>query len=74
MICNILFHRVQKDPETKKIIPVSIVLKVIARGKDNVAYLPSDPENEQNFAYLIVDPICRQITTLIHQYSGMFEC
>ena len=60
----------QKDPETKRITPVSIVLKVVARREDNTAYFPSNPANEQNFAYLIVDPVRRQITTLTHQYEG----
>ncbi|PSN41257.1 hypothetical protein C0J52_23506 [Blattella germanica] len=66
--------KVQKNPDTKEISTVSVVLKVVARGKENMAYFPPKPENEQNFAYLIIDPISRQITTLIHQYEGQFQC
>jgi hypothetical protein len=65
---------VQKEPSTKELIIASIVLKVVARGNDGMAYFPHNPENEQNFAYLIVDPINRQITTVVHHYGGMFQC
>ncbi|KAJ9573503.1 hypothetical protein L9F63_009067 [Diploptera punctata] len=36
--------KVQKNPDTKEITPISIILKIIAKGKDNVAYFPSNPE------------------------------
>ncbi|PNF36250.1 C11orf70-like protein [Cryptotermes secundus] len=65
--------RVQKHPATKEVTITSIVLKVVARGSDGIAYFPRNPENEQNFAYLIVDPYNRQITTLVHHYGGTFQ-
>jgi hypothetical protein len=71
---QILFHRVQKHPATKELSIASVVLKVVARGNDSLAYFPCYPENEQNFAYLIVDPMNRQIITLVHHYGGTFQC
>jgi hypothetical protein len=65
--------RVQKHPATKELTIASVVLKVVARGSDGMAYFPHNPENEQNFAYLIVDPYNRQITTLVHHYGGIFQ-
>lgn len=67
-----LFHRVRKEPSTKELIIASIVLKTVARVSDGLAYFPRNPENEQNFAYLIVDSFNRQITTLVHHYGGKF--
>ncbi|XP_021934233.1 uncharacterized protein C11orf70 homolog isoform X1 [Zootermopsis nevadensis] len=66
--------RVQKNPATKEVSVVSTVLKVVARENDRMAYFPCNPENEQNFAYLIVDPLNQQITTLVHHYGGTFQC
>jgi hypothetical protein len=65
---------VQKDPAIKELSIASVVLKVVARDNDRMAYFPRNPENEQNFAYLIVDPLNRQITTLVHHYGGTFQC
>jgi hypothetical protein len=69
-----MFYRVRKDPSTKELIIASTVLKVVARANDGIAYFPHNPENEQNFAYLIVDSFNRQITTLVHHYGGKFQC
>jgi hypothetical protein len=69
-----LFYRVQKDPTTKELSIASVVLKVVARENDGMAYFPHNPENEQNFAYLIIEPLNRQITTLVHHYGGNFQC
>nr|CAD7414187.1 unnamed protein product [Timema poppensis] len=62
---------VQKDPTTKDIFVSSVVLQVVARGSSGVPYYPSDPEHIQNFAYLIIDPLRRQVKTFTHQYHGV---
>ncbi|XP_068431550.1 cilia- and flagella-associated protein 300 isoform X2 [Clinocottus analis] len=59
---------VQKDPETKKIIVVSTVLKVCAYDESGRCY-PENQEEEQTFAYLIVDPFKRHATLFSHCYG-----
>ncbi|CAJ1084076.1 cilia- and flagella-associated protein 300 [Xyrichtys novacula] len=59
---------VQKDPETKKISVVSTVLKVCAHD-DSGRCFPGEPEEEQTFAYLIVDPYKRHVTLFYHRYG-----
>ncbi|XP_070841441.1 cilia- and flagella-associated protein 300 [Chaetodon trifascialis] len=56
---------VQKDPETKKISVISTVLKVCAYDESGRCY-PGRREEEQTFAYLIVDPIKRHVTLFYH--------
>jgi hypothetical protein len=65
---------VKKEPSTKELVIASLVLKVVARENDGMAYFPRNTENEQNFAYLIVDPFNREITTVVHHYGGTFQC
>nr|XP_020462635.1 uncharacterized protein C11orf70 homolog isoform X2 [Monopterus albus] len=59
---------VQKDPETRKISVVSTVLKVCAYDESGRCY-PGRQEEEQTFAYLIVDPFKRHMTMLHHFYG-----
>ncbi|XP_045914112.1 cilia- and flagella-associated protein 300 isoform X1 [Micropterus dolomieu] len=59
---------VQKDPETKKISVVSTVLKVCAYDESGQCY-PGRQEEEQTFAYLIVDPFKRHVTLFCHCYG-----
>uniref|UniRef100_A0A672FJ35 Cilia- and flagella-associated protein 300 n=1 Tax=Salarias fasciatus TaxID=181472 RepID=A0A672FJ35_SALFA len=59
---------VQKDPETKKISVVSTVLKVCARDESGRRF-PGTQEEEQTFAYLIVDPFKRHATLFCHFYG-----
>ncbi|XP_068189738.1 cilia- and flagella-associated protein 300 isoform X2 [Antennarius striatus] len=59
---------VQKDPETKKISVVSTVLKVCAYDESGRCY-PGRREEEQTFAYLIVDPFKRHATLFEHFYG-----
>ncbi|XP_023140933.2 cilia- and flagella-associated protein 300 isoform X1 [Amphiprion ocellaris] len=58
---------VQKDPETKKISVVSTVLKVCAYDESGPCY-PTQ-EEDQTFAYLIVDPFRRHVTLFSHFYG-----
>ncbi|XP_034401633.1 cilia- and flagella-associated protein 300 [Cyclopterus lumpus] len=63
---------VQKDPETKKIHVVSTVLKVCAYDESGRCY-PGRREEEQTFAYVIVDPFKRHATLFSHCYGvGQF--
>ncbi|XP_042291730.1 cilia- and flagella-associated protein 300 isoform X1 [Thunnus maccoyii] len=59
---------VQKDPETKKISVVSTVLKVSAHDESGQCY-PGRREEEQTFAYMIVDPFKRHVTLFYHSYG-----
>uniref|UniRef100_A0A3Q0SSE8 Cilia- and flagella-associated protein 300 n=1 Tax=Amphilophus citrinellus TaxID=61819 RepID=A0A3Q0SSE8_AMPCI len=59
---------VQKDPETKKISVVSTVIKVCVFDKSGRCY-PGTREEEQTFAYLIVDPYKRHVTLFCHFYG-----
>ncbi|XP_072303210.1 cilia- and flagella-associated protein 300 [Eucyclogobius newberryi] len=59
---------VQKDPETKKISVVSTVLKVTAFDESE-PFFPGRREDEQNFAYLIVDPLKKHVTLIYHIYG-----
>ncbi|XP_039978191.1 cilia- and flagella-associated protein 300 [Xiphias gladius] len=59
---------VQKDPDTKKISVVSTVLKVSAYDESGRCY-PGRREEEQTFAYLIVDPFKRHVTLFYHFYG-----
>ncbi|XP_030597382.1 cilia- and flagella-associated protein 300 isoform X1 [Archocentrus centrarchus] len=59
---------VQKDPETKKISVVSTVIKICVFDKSGRCY-PGTREEEQTFAYLIVDPYKRHVTLFCHFYG-----
>ncbi|XP_017278052.1 cilia- and flagella-associated protein 300 [Kryptolebias marmoratus] len=59
---------VQKDANTKKISVVSTVLKVCAYDESGRCF-PGIREEEQTFAYLIVDPFKRQVTLFFHFYG-----
>eukprot|EP00064_Thunnus_orientalis_P016512 superscaffoldBa00003293_g16578 len=59
---------VQKDPETKKISVVSTVLKVSAHDESGQCY-PGRREEEQTFAYIIVNPFKRHVTLFYHSYG-----
>ncbi|XP_067013831.1 cilia- and flagella-associated protein 300 [Anabrus simplex] len=66
--------RVVKDPSTKNLTIMSVVLQVVVRGADGQPCLPTEPENIQNFVYLVVDTVSRQVTALSHQYGKKFYC
>ncbi|KAM4539606.1 cilia- and flagella-associated protein 300 [Odontesthes bonariensis] len=59
---------VQKDPEKKEISVASTVLKVAAYDESGRCY-PGTREEEQTFAYLIVDPFKRHVTLFYHFYG-----
>uniref|UniRef100_A0A3Q3XH49 Cilia- and flagella-associated protein 300 n=1 Tax=Mola mola TaxID=94237 RepID=A0A3Q3XH49_MOLML len=59
---------VQRSPETKKISVVSTVLQVRAYDETGGCY-PGRQEEEQTFAYLIVDPLKRHVTLFSHCYG-----
>ncbi|KAM6899363.1 cilia- and flagella-associated protein 300 [Xenentodon cancila] len=56
---------VLKDADTKKISVVSTVLKVCAFDESGQCY-PGRQEEEQTFAYLIIDPFKRHVTLFYH--------
>ncbi|CAB1442686.1 unnamed protein product [Pleuronectes platessa] len=59
---------VQRDPDTKRISVVSTVIKVSAYDKSGRCF-PGTREEEQTFAYLIVDPYKRHVTLFCHFYG-----
>uniref|UniRef100_A0A3P9HVP2 Cilia- and flagella-associated protein 300 n=1 Tax=Oryzias latipes TaxID=8090 RepID=A0A3P9HVP2_ORYLA len=59
---------VQKDPETKKISVVSKVFRVWVYD-DSGRCFPGTPEEDQTFAYMIVDPQKRHVTLFCHFYG-----
>ncbi|XP_003219382.2 cilia- and flagella-associated protein 300 [Anolis carolinensis] len=64
---------VQKGPETKEIKIISTVFKVWAHDAHGLCY-PSSNRHEQNFAYLIVNPLKRHIYVLYHSFGGALFC
>ncbi|XP_053109194.1 cilia- and flagella-associated protein 300 isoform X2 [Hemicordylus capensis] len=64
---------VQKDPETHEINIISTVFKVCAYDPNGLCY-PSSNGHEQNFAYLIVNPLKRYIYVLYHSFGGALFC
>ncbi|XP_023268110.1 uncharacterized protein C11orf70 homolog [Seriola lalandi dorsalis] len=59
---------VQKDRDTEKISVVSTVLKISAYDESGRCY-PGRREEEQTFAYLIIDPFKRHVTLFYHFYG-----
>ncbi|KAK6633224.1 hypothetical protein RUM44_003825 [Polyplax serrata] len=64
--------RVEKNPESKQIEIKSICEKVCLIGKNNFPIFPMDSDHLQNFVYLIIDPVYRQVTVFAHEYGGQF--
>ncbi|KAJ0003304.1 hypothetical protein NQD34_008402 [Periophthalmus magnuspinnatus] len=60
---------VQKDQETKKISVVTTVLKVSAFNESGPCFPGRPEEEEQTFAYLIVDPFKRHVTLFYHIFG-----
>ncbi|XP_003968947.1 cilia- and flagella-associated protein 300 [Takifugu rubripes] len=64
---------VQKDPDTRKISIISTVFKVRVYDESGRCY-PGRRDEEQNFAYLIVNPVSHHVTLFSHSYGvGTFE-
>uniref|UniRef100_A0A3Q2CM68 Cilia- and flagella-associated protein 300 n=1 Tax=Cyprinodon variegatus TaxID=28743 RepID=A0A3Q2CM68_CYPVA len=59
---------VQKDTDTRKISVVSTVLKVSAYDESGICF-PGTQDEEQTFAYLIVDPVKRNVTLFYHIFG-----
>ncbi|XP_038144812.1 cilia- and flagella-associated protein 300 [Cyprinodon tularosa] len=59
---------VQKDTDTRKISAVSTVLKVSAYDESGICF-PGTQDEEQTFAYLIVDPVKRNVTLFYHIFG-----
>ncbi|KAM3858465.1 cilia- and flagella-associated protein 300 [Diretmus argenteus] len=59
---------VQKDPATKEISVVSTVLKVCAHDEYGPCY-PGRRDEEQTFAYMIIDPFKRHVVLFYHCYG-----
>ncbi|ESP04752.1 hypothetical protein LOTGIDRAFT_229887 [Lottia gigantea] len=60
---------VQKNSETKVLNIISSVFKVTAGTEKGQVY-PASEEHEQNFSYLIVDPLKRHVTVFYHRFGA----
>ncbi|XP_057331287.1 cilia- and flagella-associated protein 300-like isoform X2 [Microplitis mediator] len=63
------FVRIQKQENDSNLLITTIVLEVIAK-KNDVPYFPRKPEHKQNLGFLLIDPINREIKTIVHQYGN----
>ncbi|XP_046326576.2 cilia- and flagella-associated protein 300-like [Haliotis rufescens] len=61
---------VQKNPETKELSIVSNVFSIQAEDEKENMYYPADTLHEQNFSYLVVDPLKRHVTVLFHKFGS----
>ncbi|KAK2175966.1 hypothetical protein NP493_692g02008 [Ridgeia piscesae] len=60
---------VQKDPKSGDLHVASHVFRVHAQTEDGDEYYPDTLEHEQNFAYLIIDPLRRHVNVLYHKFG-----
>lgn len=61
---------VQKDAETQQIQVISPVFKIEALNENGKKFYPSRTAYEQDFVYMIVDPIKRHVIILSNFYDG----
>jgi len=61
---------VQKDAKSGQIHVTSIVFRVTASDETGMFY-PSSVRNEQNFSYLIIDPLKRHVIVLYHTVGAV---
>ncbi|CAF1408024.1 unnamed protein product [Adineta steineri] len=61
---------VQKDAESQTIQVVSPVFKIEALNENGKKFYPSRTAYEQDFAYIIIDPIKRHVIILSNFYEG----
>lgn len=59
---------VVKNAETKKLSVTSWVLRVEAYNNETYVF-PGNRQHQQNFCYLIVDPLKRHVTAWYHDYG-----
>ena len=60
---------VQKEAGSGELHVTSAVFKVSASDDNGVVY-PADKDHEQNFAYLIIDPLKRHVNVLYHKFGA----
>lgn len=65
-----IFCSVQKQHYSNDLFVNTLVLQVIAKDGKNQDYYPSNSNNRQNIAFLLVNGESREITTFLHQYGG----
>ncbi|KAK7789525.1 hypothetical protein R5R35_000831 [Gryllus longicercus] len=63
---------VQKEAETEMIFVSSVVLKVEVKDPNGMPIFPPNPDNVQNFVYLIINPLSRRVIVLNNTYDGAF--
>lgn len=63
---------VERIGDSSELVVRSVVFKAKALDENNVPLVPLDPDNFQNFLYLIVDPFKRSVAVLSHFYGGAF--
>lgn len=63
---------VERIGDSSELVVRSVVFKAQVLDENNYPLVPLDPDNFQNFLYLIVDPFKRSVTVLSHYYAGCF--
>lgn len=63
---------VERIGDSTELVVRSLVFKVMVFDDGDKPLIPPDPDNVQNFLYLIVDPFKRSVTVLSHCYSGYY--
>lgn len=62
--------RVQKQNGSDNLVVSTLVLEVVAKDSKGQDYFPSNSNNRQNIAFLLIDANSHEITTFIHEYGG----
>ncbi|XP_072156873.1 cilia- and flagella-associated protein 300 [Bemisia tabaci] len=57
----------EKEESSGQIMIRSVVLEAVVYGDEDKPILPKDPGKDNNFVYLIIDPVERAVTVLVHQ-------
>ncbi|BET03062.1 chromosome 11 open reading frame 70 [Nesidiocoris tenuis] len=60
---------VDKLPGKNELRVRSFVLQVVAYSANGDPLIPSDPDHVQDFLYLIIDPVKRQVAALYHKFG-----
>lgn len=63
---------VERIGDSSELVVRSIVFRIVVFDEDDKPLIPQDPENVQNFLYLIVDPFKRSMAVISHCYAGYF--
>ncbi|XP_067943837.1 cilia- and flagella-associated protein 300-like isoform X3 [Watersipora subatra] len=61
---------VQKEPGSSDLHVVSQIYKIKALDSEQEVFFPDDKDHLNSFAYLVIDPVKRNVILLHHKFSG----